>query len=118
MTVWVKLWVGLWGTIPSNLLKRLAGTTGLEPAASAVTGQRSNQLNYVPSLLPIGLRKPLGLQHFPALGLFLVSLSARPRLEQLSLLGELNCNRGFSACGSNARQNARFTSLPAHLRPS
>jgi hypothetical protein len=27
----------------------LAGTTGLEPAASAVTGQRSNQLNYVPT---------------------------------------------------------------------
>jgi hypothetical protein len=30
-------------------LKELAGTTGLEPAASAVTGQRSNQLNYVPA---------------------------------------------------------------------
>jgi hypothetical protein len=29
----------------------MAGTTGLEPAASAVTGQRSNQLNYVPNLL-------------------------------------------------------------------
>ena len=29
---------------------RMAGTTGLEPAASAVTGQRSNQLNYVPTL--------------------------------------------------------------------
>ena len=29
--------------------KELAGTTGLEPAASAVTGQRSNQLNYVPN---------------------------------------------------------------------
>jgi hypothetical protein len=28
--------------------KGMAGTTGLEPAASAVTGQRSNQLNYVP----------------------------------------------------------------------
>jgi hypothetical protein len=27
---------------------RLAGWTGLEPAASAVTGQRSNQLNYHP----------------------------------------------------------------------
>jgi Phage integrase family len=31
-----------------NSLKGMAGTTGLEPAASAVTGQRSNQLNYVP----------------------------------------------------------------------
>ena len=30
------------------LEKMLAGSTGLEPAASAVTGQRSNQLNYVP----------------------------------------------------------------------
>ena len=29
----------------------MAGTTGLEPAASAVTGQRSNQLNYVPTRL-------------------------------------------------------------------
>ena len=28
--------------------RRLAGWTGLEPAASAVTGQRSNQLNYHP----------------------------------------------------------------------
>ena len=27
---------------------RMAGWTGLEPAASAVTGQRSNQLNYHP----------------------------------------------------------------------
>jgi hypothetical protein len=32
-----------------TLLERMAGTTGLEPAASAVTGQRSNQLNYVPT---------------------------------------------------------------------
>jgi hypothetical protein len=30
------------------VLEKMAGTTGLEPAASAVTGQRSNQLNYVP----------------------------------------------------------------------
>jgi hypothetical protein len=27
----------------------MAGTTGLEPATSAVTGQHSNQLNYVPT---------------------------------------------------------------------
>ena len=27
----------------------MAGATGLEPAASAVTGQRSNQLSYAPA---------------------------------------------------------------------
>ena len=35
-------------------LKGMAGTTGLEPAASAVTGQRSNQLNYVPNCFSYG----------------------------------------------------------------
>jgi len=30
--------------------KSMAGTTGLEPATSDVTGRRSNQLNYVPAL--------------------------------------------------------------------
>src|ERR1035438_7257841 len=35
----------------------MAGTTGLEPATSAVTGQRSNQLSYVPSAFAANLRK-------------------------------------------------------------
>ena len=30
-------------------IRRVAGTTGLEPATSDVTGRRSNQLNYVPA---------------------------------------------------------------------
>ena len=33
----------------------MAGSTGLEPAASAVTGQRSNQLNYDPAFGYTGL---------------------------------------------------------------
>ncbi len=32
-----------------QVTENMAGTTGLEPATSAVTGQRSNQLNYVPA---------------------------------------------------------------------
>ena len=40
-----------------SLLECMAGTTGLEPATSAVTGQRSNQLSYVPSAISITYRK-------------------------------------------------------------
>ena len=42
----------------------MAGTTGLEPATSAVTGQRSNQLNYVPNLFSHLYRKPACLVAF------------------------------------------------------
>ena len=35
----------------------MAGTTGLEPATSAVTGQRSNQLSYVPYVFAANPRK-------------------------------------------------------------
>ena len=37
----------------------MAGSTGLEPAASAVTGQRSNQLNYDPAIGCSGLAETL-----------------------------------------------------------
>ena len=42
----------------------MAGTTGLEPATSAVTRQRSNQLNYVPTLFSYSYWKPAYLLAF------------------------------------------------------
>ena len=38
----------------------MAGATGLEPAASAVTGQRSNQLSYAPAGVCPSYRRPKG----------------------------------------------------------
>ena len=37
-----------------GLAGMLAGSTGLEPAASGVTGRRSNQLNYDPDPCVVG----------------------------------------------------------------
>jgi hypothetical protein len=37
-------------TVIGFQIEDLAGATGLEPAASCVTGRRSNQLNYAPAL--------------------------------------------------------------------
>src|SRR5258706_181129 len=37
------------GILSGTRTRLCCGASGLEPAASAVTGQRSNQLNYVPS---------------------------------------------------------------------
>src|SRR5438270_13886622 len=42
--------------VGTEVFESVAGTTGLEPATSAVTGQRSNQLNYVPT----GVCRPSG----------------------------------------------------------
>src|ERR1035437_826986 len=44
----------------------MAGTTGLEPATSAVTGQRSNQLSYVPTLISSTYAKSKNLLSFAA----------------------------------------------------
>ena len=58
----------------ANALECMAGTTGLEPATSAVTGQRSDQLSYVPRLF----FNNLGLCHIESSGsqLSLFSLSS------------------------------------------
>ena len=45
--------------VSANILETgemLAGSTGLEPAASGVTGRRSNQLNYDPEIELTGCR--------------------------------------------------------------
>src|SRR5438552_14645818 len=58
-----KFLIGSWWNA-CILLKKLAGTTRLELATSAVTGQRSNQLNYVPNLFSSGSGKPLNFLFF------------------------------------------------------
>ena len=51
-----------WGvTHDSKVFRIMAGTTGLEPAASAVTGQRSDQLSYVPLQCRTHFSAPSGL---------------------------------------------------------
>ena len=45
----VQISAECFGKKGANRLKGMAGTTGLEPATSDVTGRRSNQLNYVPA---------------------------------------------------------------------
>src|SRR3981081_2110498 len=101
-----------------GLWKGMAGTTGLEPAASAVTGQRSNQLNYVPHLLSSGrwetrnfavlLSTVARVNHFPLTNFEVVSAENRHEVkcrvptgspsapEHLSMPGKTNCNRGTS----------------------
>jgi hypothetical protein len=53
-----------------SLLECIAGTTGLEPATSAVTGQRSNQLSYVPTSFSSTYAKSKNLLSFVPVGFF------------------------------------------------
>ena len=60
----------------------MAGTTGLEPATSAVTGQRSNQLSYVPRRIFCHVERMIlrdSLDHFV---LIATVLNARLRSER------------------------------------
>jgi hypothetical protein len=51
----------------SEFVKGMAGTTRLELATSAVTGQRSNQLNYVPNCAAAPVTNPPVVhRYFPA----------------------------------------------------
>ena len=41
---------------------KMAGVTGLEPAASCVTGKRSNQLSYTPKMRENNVREECGMK--------------------------------------------------------
>jgi hypothetical protein len=71
----------------------MAGTTGLEPAASAVTGQRSNQLNYVPSLFSYLYRKPAYLLAFLTFNRF----ACVARFNPIEPNSEVNGHHGHQA---------------------
>ena len=47
--MYLFVYLAIVSKVELSLLKIMAGTTRLELATSAVTGQRSNQLNYVPA---------------------------------------------------------------------
>jgi hypothetical protein len=48
VTAHAKIAINCGTTDNIDLRKIMAGVTGLEPAASGVTGRRSNQLSYTP----------------------------------------------------------------------
>ena len=48
------------------MIDKVAGVTGLEPAASGVTGQRSNQLSYTPIRTPTTVTGALEARDVPA----------------------------------------------------
>ena len=48
VTAHAKIAINCGATNNIDLRKIMAGVTGLEPAASGVTGRRSNQLSYTP----------------------------------------------------------------------
>ena len=58
----VPFWARLKSQTFPKCLKKMAGTTRLELATSAVTGQRSNQLNYVPAVMRRGMVGSAGLE--------------------------------------------------------
>ena len=79
-----------------DLRTELAGTTGLEPATSDVTGRRSNQLNYVPAFLFIVTRdrRPGSRARGPQQRM--VAAAGRPRNAPTSLLPFAFCHLPFA----------------------
>src|SRR4051812_19487907 len=73
----------------------MAGTTGLEPPASAVTGERSNQLNYVPTPQKRWDEKTRTGEDFTV------------RISQLATGNILTASSGTGKCGRNKEAEGR-----------
>ena len=93
-----------------TLLECMAGTTGLEPATSAVTGQRSNQLSYVPRL-NLDCRRAEIFHWQPLRQLDLCSSRPQPNPGRFSATGHININKCI-------RKRALAAPPPARLEPS
>jgi phosphate starvation-inducible protein PhoH and related proteins len=64
----------------------MAGTTGLEPATSDVTGRRSNQLNYVPAAVQVG---DLRIPHAPGSDILKADVASASASAEVRLPGPL-----------------------------
>jgi hypothetical protein len=89
----------------------MAGTTGLEPATSAVTGQRSNQLNYVPELKNQSLRRlsrnrVIGCVGFVSVFGLRICLGNRSMFEKAEMD---DAHRGFHEASAAAHEDAADT---------
>jgi hypothetical protein len=89
----------------------MAGTTGLEPAASAVTGQRSNQLNYVPNLFLTFIGNPRVLGAFLRFIRFACVARFNP-IEPTPRLMDTELNHCSKLCN---RQTTRQSSCPCSV---
>jgi hypothetical protein len=98
-------------------LECMAGTTGLEPATSAVTGQRSNQLSYVPkTVLHLGYMLH-GIKYLAAFAISLCSIISLVWTPVSRLLGHQTGHQKIQRNDLNEsiRHSARFVlKLPGH----
>src|SRR5690348_13830977 len=114
------------GTPPFSLrsrrkcLQRMAGATGLEPATFGVTGRRSNQLSYAPTLFAREYARAGEIRDPPGqVKVATVRSSSRVRyrarvvrrLRQRAALGDVAQQR--VACG---RRRQMLERMPAHRR--